>query len=77
MSQLFIVAEIIQQISFEYHLRNINLKKTIRDYFRNGGAKGAITTHNLVLEYVGNIMKIHKKQQQLSKILTIKTEKII
>ena len=27
MSQLFIVAEIVQQISFEYHLRNTNLKK--------------------------------------------------
>ena len=50
--------------------------KVFKSFLR---AKGAITTHNLVLEYVGNIMKIHKKQQQqqLSKILTIKTEKII
>ena len=39
MSQLFIVAEIVQQISFEYHLRNFNLKKTIRDYFRDGGCR--------------------------------------
>ena len=33
-----LVAKIVCQIiSFEYHLRNVNLKETIRTYSRNGG----------------------------------------